>query len=90
MEDNKIKQEVQIAHSTLENVDQAAYDWLNDSLNISVVSNKGFSKVPVNFVAGEKAFQAKESSVRDRSGALVLPLITLERTGVTKDSTQKA
>lgn len=88
MEDNKLKQEVKIAHSTLENVDQAAYDWLNGSLNISVVSNKGFSKVPVNFVAGEKAFQAKESSVRDKSGALVLPLITLERTGVTKDSTK--
>lgn len=85
MEDNKLK-EIEIAHSTLENVDQATFDWLDKSLNISTVTNKGFVKVPVKFVAGEKSYQAKrDNSLRDSSGALILPLITVERTGVVKD-----
>lgn len=78
--------EIEIAHSTLEDVDQAAYNWLNGQLDVKTRTNKGFRKVPVQWVAGEKAFQSKNNpSLRDSSGALIMPMITIERTSVVKD-----
>ena len=53
--------EISIAHSTLEDVDQAAYNWLNGQLDVKTRTNKGFRKVPVQWVAGEKAFQSKSN-----------------------------
>lgn len=79
-----------IPHTSLEDSDQAVYNWLDKTLNISVETNSGFNKVPVKWVAGEKSYQAKsDPTLRDSSGALVLPLITLERTGVTKDPARR-
>ena len=89
MRDDELK-EIEVSHSTLESVDQAAYDWLNGEMAVSSLTNKGFSKVPVRFVAGERSYQAKKNfSFRDKAGALILPLITIERTGVTKDPSKK-
>lgn len=82
--------EIEIAPSSLETVDQAAYDWLNEKLDIKTTTNKGFQKVPVQWVAGEKSFQVKNNqAIRDSSGALIMPLITLERTSVVKDPSRK-
>ena len=82
--------EIGIAPSSLEDIDQAAYSWLNEQLDVKATTNKGFRKVPVQWVAGEKAHQIKSNSaLRDASGALIMPMITLERTSVTKDPTKK-
>lgn len=72
--------------ASLEDADHAVFAWVNEEMNVSVETNNGFKKVPVRWVAGEKSFQAKNNpDFRDNSGALILPLITVERTGVTKD-----
>lgn len=72
--------------ASIEDADHAVYGWVNDEMNVSVETNNGFRKVPVRWVAGEKSFQAKNNpDFRDNSGALILPLITIERTGVVKD-----
>ena len=82
--------EIEVAPSTLESVDRAAYNWLNDKLDAKTLTNKGFRKVPVQWVAGEKVFQAKNNpSLRDSAGALIMPMITLERTSVVKDPARK-
>ena len=82
--------EIDIAPSTLEDVDQATYNWLNEQLDVKTTTNKGFKKVPVQWVAGEKAFQMKNNpNLRDSTGALIMPLITLERTSVVKDPARK-
>ena len=82
--------EIDIAPSTLEDVDQATYNWLNEQLDVKTTTNKGFRKVPVQWVAGEKSFQMKSNpNLRDSSGALIMPLITLERTAVIKDPARK-
>lgn len=87
MEDSYTKD---IPRTSLEDSDQAVYNWVNEVLNISVDTNKGFSKVPVKWVAGEKSYQAKNSpDLRDDSGALILPLITIERVSVTKDPARR-
>ena len=89
MQDDNTK-EIGVAHSTLETIDQAAFDWLDSQMNVYVTTNKGFSKVPVKYVAGEKSYQAKKDFMfRDSSGALILPLATMERTSVTKDPAKK-
>lgn len=89
MADDGLK-EIDIAPSSLETVDQAAYNWLNDKLDIKTTTNKGFQKVPVKWVAGEKSFQMKNNqALRDSSGALIMPIITLERTAVVKDPSRK-
>jgi hypothetical protein len=89
MADKPLK-EIQVSPTTIENVDQAAYDWLDGTLDVKTTTNKGFRKVPVQWVAGEKAFQMKNNpSLRDSSGALILPLITIERTAVVKDPALK-
>jgi hypothetical protein len=82
--------ELDIANSTLEDADTAAYNWLNGKLDVKTTTNKGFIKVPVKWVAGEKSYQAKnDPSLRDASGAIILPLITIERTSLVKDPARK-
>lgn len=76
--------------STLETVDFAFYDWVDKSMNIHVNTNKGFKKVPVLWVTPERAFQIKNNKdLRDSEGALIYPLITVERTGIQKDLTRR-
>ena len=87
---SNIKEEIEVAPSTVEDMDRAAFEWLNNSLNIHTTTNKGWKKIPVLWVAGERVHQSKKDSrLRDSGGALILPLITIERTGVTKDPTRK-
>ncbi len=89
MEDNKLKN-IEIAPSTLEDIDQAAYNWLNGDLDVKTTTNKGFQKVPVQWVAGERVFQSKNNpNLRDKSGALIMPMVTLERTSIVKDPSKK-
>lgn len=89
MADNDLK-EIDIAPSSLEDVDQATYNWLNEQLDVKTTTNKGFRKVPVQWVAGEKSYQMKNNpNLRDSSGALIMPMITLERTSVVKDPVRK-
>ena len=76
--------------STIETIDYALFDWLNDKMNIFCTTNKGWKKTPVIWVAGERAHQIKaDKGLRDKSGALIFPLITLQREGINKDPTKK-
>ena len=34
--------EITVAPSSLEDVDQAAYNWLNETMDIKATTNKGF------------------------------------------------
>lgn len=72
--------------SSIENVDFAFYDWLDKDMNLSCNSKDGFKKVPVIWVTPERAFQVKQNKeFRDINGTLNVPMITIERTGITKD-----
>ena len=72
--------------STLETIDTAFYRWVDEKLNLSVRTNKDYKKVPVIWSGAERVYQIKRSKeARDNSETLILPLITIERTGVQKD-----
>ncbi len=72
--------------STLETVDYAIYDYLNDSLSLKTVANDGTKKVPIIWASSERAFQIKNNKeYRDSEGTIILPAITIERTSVVKN-----
>ena len=76
--------------STIENIDTGFLEYIDKSFDIHTNSNNGLIKVPVIWVAGERAYQAKnDRSIRDSIGKLKLPVITIERTTIEKDKTFK-
>ena len=72
--------------STLETIDSAFYRWADEKLDLSVRTNKDFKKVPIIWSGAERSYQIKRSKeARDSSETLILPVITIERTGIQKD-----
>ena len=71
--------------SDMENIDTAMYDYLKGR-NIHTTTNKGWKPVPVIWVSAERAYQIKHNKdLRNNEGVFTLPVITIERTSVTKD-----
>ena len=90
MADRNIKETIELSSSSIEDMDYAVQQWVDKELNIHTMTNRGWKKVPVIWVAGERVHQSKKDSrLRDSGGALILPLITIERTSVAKDPSKK-
>ena len=90
IEDPSIVEERIVMPSTLETIDKAMYDYIDDELNIFTTTNKGWKKVPVVWLSAERAHQIKNNKdLRDMSGSFVLPAITVNRSSVTKDPARK-
>lgn len=82
--------ELGMLESTIEDIDTALVDWVKNDLDIYTSTNEGFTQVPVLWQVPERSFQIKnEKSLRDDGGALKLPIISVERTGITKDPNRK-
>ena len=78
--------EIEFAPSSLETIDGAMLRFIDEELNLSVTTNEGFQKVPVLWVTAERAYQVKHNKdLRDKEETLVLPLITVNRSSVTKE-----
>jgi len=76
--------------STIETIDYALVSWVKEDLDLSAKTNKGPLRVPVLWQAPERSYQIKnEKDLRDDSGALKLPLISIERTNIAKDPAKK-
>jgi len=76
--------------STIETIDRAMMNYV-EKLKLFSETNKGWKKVPVIWASAERAFQSKkDSEIRDASGMLKLPLITVARTEMTKDPAKRA
>lgn len=84
------KNQVSIEPSTIETIDMAVYDWLDNIMNIHSNTNRGWKKVSVVWVAGERSHQVKfNKNLRDINGNFILPVITLQRDTITKSLTKK-
>ena len=79
--------------SSLETVDFAIFEWLDNILNIFCSTNEGWKKVPCIWVAGERSGQRankiRNLKIQNPTGAITYPVITIERSSVTKDLTKK-
>jgi len=88
--DNPRVRETTLMPSSVETIDFALYDWINESVNPFATTPKGWEKVLVRWVSGERSWQIKsDKNIRDSSGKLILPLITLGRDGIQKDPNMK-
>tara|TARA_Y100000034_G_scaffold18084_1_gene19946 strand:- start:515 stop:1456 length:942 start_codon:yes stop_codon:yes gene_type:complete len=91
VKDKSILHEIEFMASTLETVDYAVFDYLNERINLFTTSNSGFKKVPIIWASAERSFQIKgNKDLRDKEETLILPLMTIERKMVTKDLDKRA
>ena len=82
--DSSIVREDLFLPSTIETIDYALFDWV-ESLKLHAETNKGWKETKVIWVSAERAFQLKSNKeLRDINGILKLPLVTVERTDLTK------
>lgn len=82
--------EVGMFSSTIEDIDYTITSWLKKDLQLYCNTNEGRTKVPVLWQAPERAYQIKnEKDLRDDNNTLKLPLISIERTSITKNPEQK-
>ena len=86
--------EIGMLGSRIEDIDYAIVSWLKEDLDLSTITNEGNKRVPVLWQTPERAFQIKNNKdirTPDELGgdAIILPVITIERTGITKDPTRK-
>jgi hypothetical protein len=83
-------QEIPFMPSTIETIDRALFDYIDDELNISCTTNKGFNKLPFIWTGAERAYQIKHNKdLRDSNGFLIYPIMTLERTAISKDVSKR-
>jgi hypothetical protein len=83
-------QEIGMLGSSIETIDYSIVSWLKDDLNLSAKTNAGYTNVPVFWQTPERSFQVKDdSSLRDEQGSIILPVVSIERTGIVKDPAQK-
>ncbi len=86
----KLNEEEIIQPSTLETID-TAFNNLIVEANLFATTNKGFVKCPVVWSSAERAYLIKNDQLaRDADGTLLLPIITISRTGVEKNTESKA
>ena len=80
-----------LSPSTIEDIDYAIYNYINDELNIYTDTNRGFEKVPVIYSIPERAYQIKnDPTLRDQNGrTLIYPLISILRNGMAKNPSNK-
>ncbi len=77
--------EVQFMPSTIETIDFALYDWLNEGLGIFCTTNEGWKRVPLVWSMPERSFQIKSDKDLRKKDVFVLPAISIERTSMEKD-----
>ena len=76
--------------STIEDIDFALYEYINEELDIFTETNEGFKKVPVLFSVPERSFQMKaDPNLRPNGRTLIYPLISVMKNSIVKDPTKK-
>lgn len=90
MSEIKEKSDLVYEPSTIENVDMAVYNWLNEKVDLHSSTNQGWQKTPIIWISGERSWQVKNNrDLRDDNNSFILPVITIERTSILKDVNKK-
>lgn len=83
-EGSNVPDDYKIPSCGLEDVDRALFDLFNRDLPLIYETKDGSTKrVPVIFATGERfAITRRKEPLRDKNGALILPLVTISRSGL--------
>jgi len=88
--DQDLKAKYGFRPSTLEDIDTALLNFINNDLNIFCDTNGGFQKVPVIFASPERAYQIKDDpNLRPNGRTLEYPLISIVRGGLINNPENK-
>ena len=85
LEGQNVPTDFMIPACTVEDVDRAVFSLLEKDLThpLMIKENEGFTKVPVIFATGERfALVKRKKPIRDKNNMLVLPLVSIRRTGI--------
>jgi len=93
MADDKCTQTQGLDHprtaSTIEVVDEAMLRWVS-GLNLFVQTKTGNQEVPIVWASAERSYQVKsDKDLRDNTGALILPIVSIERASIEKSLTRR-
>lgn len=90
-EGTNIPDDLYIPPCTVEDVDRAVFNLFNRELPMSYDQHQEVKKIPVIFATGERfAVLRRKRPLRDKVGALILPLISIQRTGISQEITRGA
>jgi len=74
-----------IPNCTIEDVDRSLFALFDEQLPFVHKHKEGIRKAPVIFATGERfAVLRRKEPLRDRAGTLILPLISIMRTGISQ------
>ena len=81
-----IPDDFSIPTCTIEDVDRALFNLFNDEMPFYFEFENESRRIPVIFATGERfAILRRRRPLRDRSGALILPLISMMRTSINQE-----
>lgn len=82
--DNLASEFLEIPSCTIEDVDKAVFNLFDKDLPLLYTQRNDTRRVPIVFATGERfALIARKQPLRDRSKALILPVISIMRSGFT-------
>ena len=81
-------EEIVVPSCSIEDVDRALFKLFNEDLPLYYKeNNKNSKRVPIIFATGERfAVLRRKKPLRDKAGALILPLVSILRNGVTQSA----
>ena len=85
-EGTDIPSDIEIPTCTIEDVDRSVFNLFDKQLPFQSSLGDGEKKIPVIFATGERfAVLRRKEPLRDKGGALILPLVSIMRTGVSQN-----
>ena len=82
-----IVEDLVIPPCTIEDVDRGLFELFNEELPLFYKRQGNIKRVPVIFATGERfALLARNKPLRDKNNALILPLISIVRSGIEQES----
>jgi len=91
LEGSNVPEDFSIPPCTIEDIDRAFFNLFNDEIPFFYKINRETRRVPVIFATGERfAILRRKRPLRDDTGALILPLISMQRQSVVQDPTKGA
>ena len=83
--EGEVPEDFSLPSCTIEDLDRALFNLFDKELNFEYRLNEEVNKIPVIFATGERfAILRRNEPIRDRTGALILPLISILRSGISQ------
>jgi len=86
-----IPEDFSIPSCTIEDVDRALFNFFNEEIPLFYKRRKAIKRVPIIFATGERfAILARKKPLRDKTGAIILPLVSILRSGIDQTNAKGA